>query len=137
VGVIQVLTPTYAVSLSVGKPNAPHTNRYRTVQVETADGKLYQGLVIYEAVDSLILQTGPTDTIRLDGSQVAGVRPTDVSLMPAGLLDMLRDKSHSRRQSLELRDFLFPRNASHERTSRPSCQRKRRPTVDGHVAEPA
>jgi putative heme-binding domain-containing protein len=73
------------------QPSKDIAPRYRTTQVETTDGKIYQGLVIYEAVDSLILQTGPAATIRLDGAQIASKRFTDISLMPAGLLDMVKD----------------------------------------------
>jgi putative membrane-bound dehydrogenase-like protein len=65
--------------------------RYQTTQVETRDGKVYQGVVIYDAVDSLILQTGAATTIRMPGSEVAGRRLVPRSLMPAGLLDPLTD----------------------------------------------
>ena len=65
--------------------------RYQTTQVETRDGKVYQGVVIYDAVDSLILQTGAEATIRLAGSDVAGRSVVPRSLMPAGLLDRLTD----------------------------------------------
>jgi putative heme-binding domain-containing protein len=74
------------------QPSKDIAPRYRTTQVETSDGKIYQGLIIYEAVDSLILQTGPATTIRLDGSQIASKRFTDISLMPAGLLDMVSNQ---------------------------------------------
>lgn len=74
------------------QPSKDISPRYRTTQVETAEGKVYQGLVIYEAVDSLILQTGPSASIRLANKQVTSRRTTDISLMPAGLLDMVADK---------------------------------------------
>ena len=60
--------------------------------METAEGKVYQGLVIYEAVDSLILQTGPSATVRVVNTQIASRRTTDISLMPAGLLDPVADR---------------------------------------------
>jgi putative heme-binding domain-containing protein len=77
---------------SILQPSKDIANRYRTTAVETAGGKIYQGLIIYEAVDSVILQTGPTTTARLDGAQIASKRFSDISLMPAGLLDMLKDE---------------------------------------------
>ena len=52
---------------------------------------MYQGLVIYEAMDSLLLQTGPATTVRVVNTQIASKRLTDFSLMPAGLLDMVKD----------------------------------------------
>ncbi len=65
--------------------------RYRTVLVATADGQVYQGMVAYEAVDSLILQTGATTTVRLAGDQIVSRRDAPGSLMPTGLLDKLSD----------------------------------------------
>ena len=32
--------------------------RYRTTMVVTSDARVYQGIIIYEAVDSILLQTG-------------------------------------------------------------------------------
>src|SRR5205807_227347 len=64
----------------------------RAARVVTAGGEACQGLIVYEAVDGLILQTGPAATVRLDGKQVESRGPTDTSLMPAGLLDRLSDR---------------------------------------------
>ena len=80
------------VLTAILQPSKDISNRYRTTLLETAEGKVYQGLVIYEAVDSMILQTGPAAVVRLVNKQVVGKRLTDVSLMPAGLLDMAKDE---------------------------------------------
>jgi putative heme-binding domain-containing protein len=74
------------------QPNKDVSSRYRTTQITTAAGKVYQGLIVYEAVDSLILQTGPAETIRLTNPQIRERRLTSVSLMPAGLLDRQSDR---------------------------------------------
>ncbi|MCI0639913.1 MAG: c-type cytochrome [Gemmataceae bacterium] len=74
------------------QPSREVPPRYQNTLVETRDGKLYAGLVIYDAVDSLILQTGATATVRLPGEQVVTRRPSPLSLMPAGLLDRLDDR---------------------------------------------
>jgi putative heme-binding domain-containing protein len=74
------------------QPSKDVSPRYRTTQVTTADGKVYQGLIIYEAVDSLILQTGPATTIRVTNQQIVERRTTLMSLMPAGLIDKLNDR---------------------------------------------
>jgi putative membrane-bound dehydrogenase-like protein len=66
--------------------------RYRTELVATVDGQVYQGMVVYEAVDSLILQTGATTTVRLAGDQIESRRDAPGSLMPTGLLDPLSDR---------------------------------------------
>ena len=65
--------------------------RYQTTVVETSEGKTYHGIIIYEAVDGLILQTGSATTVRVPGSKIAG-RHVSQSLMPAGLLDPLSDQ---------------------------------------------
>src|SRR5262249_23091757 len=73
------------------QPSKDISPRYRTTQIETTDGKTYQGLIVYEAVDGVILQTGPAETVRIDGKKIESRRITDTSLMPAGLLDKLSD----------------------------------------------
>lgn len=73
------------------QPSKDVSPRYRTVQIATTDGKVYQGLVVYEAVDGLILQTGPAATVRLGGNQIESRGFSDRSLMPVGLMDKLTD----------------------------------------------
>jgi putative heme-binding domain-containing protein len=77
---------------AIVQPSRDVPARYQVTVVETADGKLYQGLVIYDAVDSLLLQTGPATTVRLDGHAVVSRRVSAISPMPAGLLDSLTDQ---------------------------------------------
>jgi putative heme-binding domain-containing protein len=77
---------------AIVQPSRDVAARYQVTVVETADGKVYQGLVIYDAVDSLLLQTGPLATVRLDGQTIVSRRLSPVSLMPAGLLDALSDR---------------------------------------------
>lgn len=73
------------------QPSKDISPRYRTTQIETKDGRLYQGLIVYEAVDGLILQTGPAETVRLPGNKIESSRLTAISMMPLGLLDRLTD----------------------------------------------
>ncbi len=73
------------------QPSKDVSPRYRTTQLTTTRGQVHQGIIVYEAVDSIILQTGPATTIRLGFAQVAERRLTARSLMPAGLLDRLGD----------------------------------------------
>jgi putative heme-binding domain-containing protein len=74
------------------QPSKDVSPRYRTTLVATADGKTLQGIVIYDAVDSLILQTGPDSTVRLTNPRIVERRTLSKSLMPAGLLDKLTDR---------------------------------------------
>jgi putative membrane-bound dehydrogenase-like protein len=74
------------------QPSKDVPARYQTTVVETRDGKSYQGIVIYDAVDSLILQTGASTTVRMDGASVVSRHVSAQSLMPAGLIDPLTDQ---------------------------------------------
>jgi glucose/arabinose dehydrogenase len=58
----------------------------------TTDGKAFVGMIIYEATDGVILQTGPDTTVRIAGGDIESRRQLDTSLMPAGLLDELTDR---------------------------------------------
>jgi putative heme-binding domain-containing protein len=73
------------------EPSRDVPPRYQATLVATQDGKQYQGAVIYDAVDSLILQTGAESVVRIANTQIAERRLSPTSLMPTGLLDMLSD----------------------------------------------
>jgi putative heme-binding domain-containing protein len=77
---------------AIVQPSRDVSPRYQTTLIETAAGKVYQGLIIYEAVDGVILQTGPATTVRVSGNDIASRRVTRISLMPPGLLDGLADR---------------------------------------------
>jgi putative heme-binding domain-containing protein len=73
------------------QPSKDVSPRYRTTMIATGDGKVHQGLIIYEATGSLILQTGPETTVRLTDREITERRVTATSLMPVGLIDKLTD----------------------------------------------
>jgi putative heme-binding domain-containing protein len=77
---------------AIVQPSKDVAPRYRTTLLTTTEGKSYQGLIVYEATDGVILQTGPAETVRVPGEKIAGRRLTALSLMPAGLLDRLSDQ---------------------------------------------
>ena len=56
------------------QPSKDVPARYRTTLVVTREDKLYQGLIVYEAVDSVLLQTGPATTVRIADTQVSEKR---------------------------------------------------------------
>jgi putative heme-binding domain-containing protein len=93
------------------QPSKEVSSRYRTTQISTAAGKVYQGLIVYEAVDSVILQTGPAETIRLTNPQIRERRLTDRSLMPSGLLDRLSDRDINDLHAY-LKSLRAPQNAT-------------------------
>jgi putative heme-binding domain-containing protein len=73
------------------EPSKEVAARYRMTIFTTEAGKVYQGIVIYEATDSLLLQTGPATTVRIESPRIKDRRTSAQSLMPAGLLDKLTD----------------------------------------------
>ena len=73
------------------RPDRDVSPQFRSVLVATVDGSIYQGVVIYEAADGVILQTGATETVRIDAGAIEERRESSGSLMPAGLLDELSD----------------------------------------------
>jgi putative heme-binding domain-containing protein len=73
------------------RPGKDVSPRYRATLFTTTTGKVYQGLIVYEATDGVLLQTGPGETVRIDGPLIASRRLTANSPMPAGLLDRLSD----------------------------------------------
>lgn len=73
------------------QPSKDVPPRYRPTRVTTNDEKSYTGVLVYEAADGVILQTGADTTVRVAGADIASKKLLDVSLMPAGLLDKLTD----------------------------------------------
>jgi putative membrane-bound dehydrogenase-like protein len=100
--------------LAIIQPSRDVPPRYQTTLIATADGQVYQGSIIYEAVDSVILQTGPATTVRLTNPQIVSRRVTPNSLMPAGLLDPLTDQ-----EIVDLYAYLRSLSASGPRRRRP------------------
>lgn len=76
---------------AVVDPSRDVSPRYQTHVIAAQDGQVYQGLVVYEAVDSLILQTAADRTVRIPVDQVASRGLGTTSLMPTGLLDKSSD----------------------------------------------
>jgi putative membrane-bound dehydrogenase-like protein len=74
------------------QPSRDVSPRYRATVLTTEDGKVYQGMIVYDATDGTLLQTGPGTTVRVAGSQIVSRRVSEISMMPAGLLDKLADR---------------------------------------------
>jgi putative heme-binding domain-containing protein len=71
------------------EPSKDIAPQYRSVQIVTTTGKVYQGLIVYDSPDGIMLQTGATTTVRIAGDAVESRATIDVSLMPTELLDKL------------------------------------------------
>jgi putative membrane-bound dehydrogenase-like protein len=67
-------------------PSRDVSARYQTEHIETDDGRLLSGLIVYESVDGLLLRTATQQTYRIETSQIVEREKSAVSLMPIGLL---------------------------------------------------
>lgn len=67
-------------------PNRDVSPRYQTTLIQTTQGRVYSGLVVYNAADGLILRNATNQTIRIEGKDIEFRRTLDASLMPEGLL---------------------------------------------------
>ncbi len=70
-------------------PGATVTADFRMVVVAMKDGRVLNGMVKVQSERTLTLQT-QTEAITLDRSEIDDLKPSSSSLMPDGLLDMLK-----------------------------------------------
>jgi putative heme-binding domain-containing protein len=73
-------------------PNRDVAPLYQTTEVVTDAGQSYNGLIVYESPDTTMIQTGPDTVVRLTGVRKDGMRKSNVSLMPTGLLNEATDQ---------------------------------------------
>ncbi len=78
--------------VAIGFPNRDVSPRYQTSLIQTVDGKMYSGLIIYESIDGLLMRNSSNQTFRIESEDIDERKTLETSLMPAGLLDQLSDK---------------------------------------------
>jgi putative membrane-bound dehydrogenase-like protein len=66
-------------------PSASLVRSFEPISVATSDGKVYNGLLRGETADELRLATGVNQEARIARREIDEVRPSTVSIMPAGL----------------------------------------------------
>jgi len=66
-------------------PSASLVRSFEPIAVATTEGKVYNGLLRGETADELVLATGVNQESRVPRSQIEEIRPSAVSIMPAGL----------------------------------------------------
>jgi putative heme-binding domain-containing protein len=71
---------------AIVQPSRDVSPRYQATMIQTAGGQVYTGMIVYEAVDGLLLRTAANQTIRIKPSEIEERRALKTSLMPAGLL---------------------------------------------------
>jgi len=79
-------------------PNAVIPNEYRTMEIETKDGRSLTGVVKVMGDKSVLLQTA-NELLTLPRDEIASQRQTELSMMPEGLLAPLTDQ--------EVRDLIY------------------------------
>lgn len=72
--------------IAIVVPSRDVSPRYQTLVIETKAGKTFTGLVVYEAVDGLLLRNGMNQTFRIEARDIETRRAVPNSLMPDGLL---------------------------------------------------
>jgi putative membrane-bound dehydrogenase-like protein len=70
-------------------PSASFVRSYEPVQVTTRSGKVYNGVLKKDAPDEVELATNATERVRLARDEIEDVQPSKVSIMPAGLDQLL------------------------------------------------
>jgi putative heme-binding domain-containing protein len=72
---------------AIYEPNRDISDRYRSIQVITKDDEVLVGLTVYNSVDGITLQTADGTLARVNQDDIAEKAPSNISLMPAGLID--------------------------------------------------
>ncbi len=85
-------------------PSVSFVRSYEPVLVVTNSGKQFSGLVRRETPDEIILATGAKEEARILRADIEEIRPSSVSVMPAGL-----DTQLTREQIIDLIAFLKSR----------------------------
>jgi putative heme-binding domain-containing protein len=62
---------------------------YRTTTFRLRNGEVYTGIVAFESADGWIVQTGAGITARINSADVISNQPSNLSVMPSGLLNGL------------------------------------------------
>jgi putative heme-binding domain-containing protein len=82
-------------------PSASLARGYESHVFRTADGRTLTGLVVRETAESLFLRTSDQREIRLRRSDIEEQKPSELSIMPAGL-----ENTMSRQELADLLAYL-------------------------------
>ena len=77
---------------SIVVPNEQVPDRYRAVMIETVDGLVFQGSIIYQSVEGVTLQEPSGNTVRINREDIESRSVSKKSLMPDGLLSEATDQ---------------------------------------------
>ncbi len=85
-------------------PSVSLVRSYEPVLIVTLAGKTHNGLIRKETPDEIVLATGAKDEVRISRDEIEEIKPSTVSVMPAGLETQL-----TREQLIDLIAFLKSR----------------------------
>lgn len=77
---------------AIAVPSRDVSPRYQAESIVTKDGQSFTGMVVYQAVDGLVLRDANNRTYRLEADEIEIRRKLTVSLMPTGLLKDLQPR---------------------------------------------
>mgnify|MGYP005818983881 CR=1 FL=1 len=86
-----VLNAVWVQEREIADPNRNVAPQFHTTRLITRDGKVYQGVLIYESPEGTLIQTAADITQRISGEEIVRTTKTTQSLMPTGLLSGLAD----------------------------------------------
>jgi putative heme-binding domain-containing protein len=66
-------------------PSASLVRSFEPIAIATSDGKVFNGLLRGETADEIVLATGINQEARITRREIEEMRPSTVSVMPAGL----------------------------------------------------
>ena len=70
---------------SIVFPSLSFVRSYEPVTIVTVDGKVHNGLIRLETTDEITVATGPKEEVRIPRADIEELRPSTLSIMPAGL----------------------------------------------------
>ena len=107
---LTVLSGRYSVrdfAEKVINPSKSISDQYQAVQVVTTDGKQYVGRIVNLFGDNIVISPNmldPNHLVNINRNKIDTLEPSKVSMMPAGLLDVLTPD-----EVLDLAGYVFSR----------------------------
>jgi putative heme-binding domain-containing protein len=77
---------------AIVEPSKDIAPSFESKLIVTNSGKTYNGMLIYESQELILLQVSPDTTVRIPGSEVQSIGRSAISFMPTGLLDDANDR---------------------------------------------
>jgi putative heme-binding domain-containing protein len=78
----------------ITNPSKAISDQYAAVKIETTDGKTVVGRIVNAHGDNLVINTDmrdPNALVNVDRKKVESMETSKVSMMPTGLLDVLKE----------------------------------------------